>query len=431
MRGQGERRAVARFAMAGVAAMLVVAVLLALLLDRSSRAEAISDARQLTQVTAQGIIQPALSDGVTTGEPSALAILDGVVRTRVLGGPVARVKIWAADGTIVYSDEGRLIGSRFQLGADERAALATGQVDAELSDLARPENRYEPRGTQLLEVYLPVTTPGGRRLLYENYLRLDSVTARGNRILLAFLPAFLAGLVLLELVQLPLAVSLARKVSESRREREQLLQRALEASDLERRRIARDLHDGCVQDLAGVALSLASEARRLETVNEAAAGTVGAAAGAARRAIGQLRRLLVDIYPPHVAEAGLATALTDLLTPLAAKGLATSVSVPHGLALSLETETLIYRVAQEAVRNVAAHSGARSVQVSVTRARDAVRLAVDDDGRGFDEQVLEGSRREGHLGLRLLADLARDAGGRLAVDSGPGRGTHLRLEAPA
>ena len=66
-------------------------------------------------------MQPALSDGVITGDPEALATLDSAVRDHVLGGSIVRVKIWTPDGRIVYSDEPRLVGERFDLGEDERA----------------------------------------------------------------------------------------------------------------------------------------------------------------------------------------------------------------------------------------------------------------------------------------------------------------------
>src|SRR5262249_48763063 len=151
------------------------------------------------------------------------------------------------DGEIVYSNEPRLIGTRYPLGAGELAALNQGLIKAEASDLAAPENKYERQYKKLLEVYLPIRVPDGSRLLFEAYYRYDGVSASGHRIWSSFAPVALGSLVALELLQIPLAWSLARRLRQRQMERELLLHRAIETSDVERRRIASDLHDGVVQ----------------------------------------------------------------------------------------------------------------------------------------------------------------------------------------
>src|SRR5262249_10620544 len=152
-------------------------------------------------------------------------------------------------GRIVYSDEPRLVGMRFPLDRDELDAAAQDRPLAEVSDLSKPENRFERGlGDQLLEVYYPVKAPDGTQLLFETYLRLSGLAARGRTVWLAFLPVLLAALIVLWLIQAPLAWSLARRVHNAQRERERLLLRAVDASTAERRRIAADLHDGVVQD---------------------------------------------------------------------------------------------------------------------------------------------------------------------------------------
>jgi two-component system, NarL family, sensor kinase len=133
----------------------------------------------------------------------------------------------------------------------------------------------------------------------------------------------------------------------------------------------------------------------------------------------------VDIYPPDLHRTGLGPAVRDLVAPLAPRGIEASVEVPDTLALRPELETLLYRCAQEALRNVAKHSNAKHVHVQIETDRDLARLLVTDDGRGFEEPV-----DDGHLGLRVLADLARETGGRLSVGSQPQGGTRLCIEAP-
>jgi two-component system NarL family sensor kinase len=128
---------------------------------------------------------------------------------------------------------------------EERAALAADKVEAEVSDLSRPEYRFERGQRELLEVYLPIRGPDGQRLRFEAYQRFSSISASGRRLWLAFAPALLGGLLLLQLANLPLARSMVRRLRDARAQRELMLRRAIDASDLERRRIAADLHDGC------------------------------------------------------------------------------------------------------------------------------------------------------------------------------------------
>jgi two-component system, NarL family, sensor kinase len=422
-----------QFALAGVVALLVLSTILTLVLSETGTSEAISNARQFTQLVGQDVIEPSLSDALLVGNASAQAQFDRTIRQRVIRGPVVRVKLWTTTGAIVYSDEPRLIGRTFALEDDQNTALRTNQVVANLTDLDRPENQYEAnrRDRQLLEVYLSLRSPGGTTVLYENYLRFDTVQASGRQIMLSFVPAVLGTLVLMQLLQLSLARSLARKVSDGLRDRERLLTRAVDAAEMERRRIARDLHDGTVQDLTAVSLGLEVASRQLRREGQpAAARTLDEAAAETRKSVRQLRTLFVDIYPNSLRDQGLGVALEDLLDPFAARGIVTSLSVQSGLDLAVETERLIYRVARETLRNVAAHAHAHSIEVRVGASDGMVCLTVRDDGRGFDPSALN-RPDAGHLGLRLLRDLAEDAGGTFDVSSRLGSGTEVDLELPA
>jgi signal transduction histidine kinase len=231
-------------------------------------------------------------------------------------------------------------------------------------------------------------------------------------------------------VQVPLAWMLARRVQEGQRDRERLLRRAIEASDAERRRIASDVHDGVVQDLAGLSFSLTATADRVvkDGSTEEAASTLRQAAASVRRSMRELRTLLVEIHPPNLHTAGLAAALSDLLAPLAARGIGTNLDVDPDLTLPEDVEALVFRGAQETLRNVVAHASAGNVWVSVRAADGIAALDVRDDGRGFDVDALGAKRAEGHLGLGLLSELARDAGGSVQVRSEAGTGTTIHME---
>jgi two-component system, NarL family, sensor kinase len=422
-------RAVTQFALSGLAALIVVGVVGALLLRDRSTTDEIQDARTFAEVVAKGIVEPALTDEILAGRPAAVPELDDVVEELKKSG-VVRVKLWSRDGTIVYSDKRQLIGRRFPLGEDELAVFDSGEVVAELSDLTRPENEFERPAGKLLEVYLPVTK-GDRTLMFELYLPFSSVVAGGRRTWRAVAPAFLAALALLALVQIPLAWSMARQLRDRQREREDLLVRALEASDAERRRIAGDLHDGVVQDLAGVSYSLAAAADRPEGLRaDEAEGALREGAAATRRTMRRLRSLLVEIYPPRLHAAGIEAALGDLVTPLIAAGVEANVDVQEPAGLSPEVERFVFRAAQEALRNVDAHSGASKVDVRVSSDGERVVLVVEDDGKGFTPESAARRRGEGHFGLSLLGDLAADLGGSLEVRSEPGGGTRVQVVVP-
>jgi two-component system, NarL family, sensor kinase len=420
---------VGRFALGGAVALAVVGVISFFVLRDVGTTEALKNARAVTQIVGRGIVEPNLTRGLVEGRPAAVARFDRLVRARVLRDPIVRVKLWAPDGRVVYSDAAGLIGRRFKLGADEVASLRTGKVDSGVSDLSLPENRSERGQGKLLEVYLPVRTPAGRPLLFEAYQHFSSVSSSARDIWLSFLPALIAALLVLYLVQLPLAASLARRLRRGSREREALLERAVDASTAERRRIAGELHDGAVQDLAGLSFNLAAAAERSASAgDERAAGELREGAEQARQSVRGLRGLLVEIYPPSLRQAGLGSALSDLVAPVAARGVETSVEVPEDLDLSPEDEALLFRVAQETVRNAAAHAGARKLDLVVSRVEGRVSLTVADDGRGFDPARSGDGAGEGHFGLALLRDLAAEAGAELSVESGPGAGTRVRIE---
>ena len=272
-------------------------------------------------------------------------------------------------------------------------------------------------------------TPAGRPLLFEAYQRFSSVAASARDIWLAFMPALIAALLVLYLVQLPLAASLARRLRRGSREREELLQRAVDASADERRRIAGDLHDGVVQDLAGLSFGLSAAAERTAaTGEEDAAAELRGGAEQARQSVRALRGLLVEIYPPSLRQAGLASALSDLVSRVAARGLETHVDAPKELDLDPEDEALLFRVAQESVRNAVAHAGAHRLKVVVSQNAERTGLTVADDGRGFDPAAVGAG--EGHFGLALLRDLAHERGAKLSVDSAPGAGARVTIEVP-
>jgi two-component system, NarL family, sensor kinase len=422
-------RLVIRYALTGLVTLILVSVVTAFVSRRLGTQEAIEDARRVASITATAAVEPVLQDSIAELDADAIVAVDDAVRFQVLERvpSLLRVKIWARDGTIVYSDEGRLIGDRFELdeGALEVLDGPPNGSSAEVSDLSEPENRYEEPALKLLEVYMPVTTPSGERFLYEAYFRYDGVVEAGRRAWLRFAPVTLGSLLFLEVLQVPLVMSLARRLRRTQEQREHLLQQAIEATDAERRRIASDLHDGVVQDLAGVTFALAATARR---VDGEAATQVAQAGDQVRDAVRSLRSLLVEIYPPNLYSEGLEAALGDLLAKVEPRGIEATMAVDVPDDLGLDATQLIYRTAQEGLRNVVAHADARRVDLSVSTRPDKVVLRVIDDGCGLDPDNIP--HKAGHLGLRALAGLASSKGSAIIIESAPGQGTELRLEVP-
>ena len=148
-------------------------------------------------------------------------------------------------------------------------------------------------------------------------------------------------------------------------------------------------------------------------------------AGSVRSSLRSLRSLLVEIYPSDLRADGLAAALDDLVAPAAGLGIQTSVEVADTGDASGSAVRLVWRVAQEAVRNAVRHGRPDTLTVRVTNTDGWLALDVEDDGRGFDPLQLS---ENGHFGLRGLRDLIREVGGRLSVSSSPGQGTKVRLE---
>jgi two-component system NarL family sensor kinase len=416
---------VAQFLAAGFVVLVVVVIGTVVLSRRAADEEAVADAQATTQLLGRSVAQPAIPRGLVNGDPGAIDRFDRL-RKRLKVGNVQRIKIWNKAGMIVYSDETRLIGRPFKLGDEEQAVLRHGGSDAEISDLGQPENKYEPANKPLLEVYTRVRSPEGEPLLFEAYYSAADIAERQQQVYDAFQPIGLGGLLILVAVTTPLMWALTRRLERSSRDRERLLQAAADASESERRRIARDLHDGVVQDLAGTSFALSATMRDPET-DPRTSERLGPMAGSLRTSLRSLRSLLVEIYPPDLGVEGLGAALQDLVAPAVGVGITATVEVFGVEDAAEESVRLVWRVAQEAVRNAIRHSNARHLAVQVRTVGDVLCLDVSDDGDGFEARTDRDSA-EGGLGLRSMRDLIREHGGRLDVRSTPGEGTTVHLE---
>jgi signal transduction histidine kinase len=414
-----------------VLVLLIVALAGVAASRRLAEAESVNDAAKTANLLADAVARPAMSDELLTSDPSAVAAMDKVVREGVLGTSVVRVKIWDPTGRILYSDEPSLIGRRFPLGPEERNVLAHPQTRADVSDLTSPENSLERNRGKLLEVYRPIWTPSGKPALFEIYAPYEEVTARTGQLWKGFAGVTLTSLLLLVVLLMPILWQLLGRLKRSQSQREALLQHAVEASTEERRRIAGAIHDGVVQDLAGASFAVAGGAERAASVGQPdLAAELRLAAGTVRGSIGGLRSLLLDIYPPSLATAGLPAALTDLVSTLRSRGTAVTLELAPETGLDAAGERLVFRVARECLANIAKHAGATNVQVSLRQMERHTVMEIIDDGRGFDAAEMLAHPAEGHFGLRVLGDVVAEAGGELLLSSAPGAGTRWQLRIP-
>jgi signal transduction histidine kinase len=419
-----------------VVARLVAGTLLALLTlgaagwmasRHLAEREALADVRALAELSARTVIEPA-ADRLADDDPAALAALDDVVRGHLLTGTaMRRVKLWTADGRVLYSDVPQLVGQTFPLSDEQRGVLRDGVTSTEVSDLHLDENRFElVPDHRLIEVYTPVRTGDGRRLLFEAYVRTDLVEQRQFDVLASLTWVALLALGAFGAAQLWLVSTVVRW---ARRERSRMAADSARADDERRRLLARDLHDGVVQDLIGTALLLHDIEEPLRAAGRPSAlDVLRQAQTALRTGIRSLRSTVITIYPASLRRAGLPAALSDLAAPLQGRGVTVRLDLPEQDAeLPEHVEVAVYRGAAEALRNAALHAAPASVELGLALTEGEVRLRVRDDGAGFDPTRPPVA---GHIGLPALADDVDALGGVLTIASAPGRGTEVTVVVP-
>jgi signal transduction histidine kinase len=223
-------------------------------------------------------------------------------------------------------------------------------------------------------------------------------------------------------VRASVAVDLSQRVARD------ALRRAVAAQELERRRLARELHDETGQALTSILLGLRALENATEPDDREEAATL--LRELVVSTLHDVRRLAVELRPTALDDFGLVPALRRLGdTTREATGLDVQVEARLGAArLPAEVETAVYRIVQEALTNVVKHAAARHVSVVVTRKNAHVSVVIEDDGKGFEPRAAEAGDGLGLLGMRERVQLLD---GTLAVESASGAGTTLVLELPA
>jgi PAS domain S-box-containing protein len=213
-------------------------------------------------------------------------------------------------------------------------------------------------------------------------------------------------------------------------ERGQLLDRTVQATEQERKRIAAELHDGPVQRLTALDLKLMWIGGEVGRGDVDAIALLGDVQTLLREQIQQLRMMMTQLRPPILDERGLEAALRDHLISREDR-VKLEVSVEANLLkrLAPAQEIILYRVAQEAVANVLKHAGAEHAWLTLQERKGRVLLEVRDDGVGFDPRVV-GEFRNGHFGILGMRERVEMAGGQWEIDSVAGGGTRVRASLP-
>ena len=321
-------RQVGQFTFVGIVAVTIVGLATAVASRRAGEREAIVDARTTTFAKAQGFVEPVVTNGLFTADPASVAKVSAVVKRDVLDDSLVRVKIWNRNGTVVYSDEPRLIGSRYTLGPDEVAALDTGVIEADVSDLTNPRIVSNAR----TESCSRCTCRSARRTGNDSCSRATSVTPRSPH------PVHASGA----------ASRRSRSARCSRwsscRSRSRIRSRAAPPTPARTRGsaptgIGRVGHGTpSYRERSPRRGRAGSRGRRVragrrgrrDDIKPESAEVLDQAAGDVRVSIKSLRSLLVEIYPPNLFEEGL----------VAARPTSSRWANGKGIATSLDTEEL-------------------------------------------------------------------------------------------
>lgn len=418
------RSALIRFLLVGLGSLVLVAIPTVLMFQNIAREHALDTAVQSGRNLSTRLLAPATTSGAIAGDAAALSRIDLIVRSRMRDGSVARIKIWDMTGRVIYSDATDLIGRVYPL-PEAASLLNAGETGvAEVTALHSPENEFEKGSAQLVEVYTLAKASTGEQLVFEVYFPISLVNNAQHDLLAQMAPVGLAALIVLTLAQLPSALHLARQVQRNRQSRQRLLVQTVAAADHERRRLAQELHDDVIQDLAGVGYALSSLSEHLQAGNGPEVKRLGVIV---RHDVELLRAMVTELYPRNLDPQSLASSLNDLGNSLRQAGVHVEIQVDEQLALDETTASLVYRVARESMQNAHKHAQPRNVELRLTNADGRTVLTVVDDGRGFEPAAEPVS---GHFGLKLIRDTVTEAGGVVLVDSAIGRGTRVELRLP-
>jgi len=324
--------------------------------------------------------------------------------------------IWVSDidGNIISANDAanRLAGNRLETLSHTNAESLISEESLRLANEIRSKLL---RGETVVQPYeQKLVTAGGK----ERILRLTTNVFRVNGRPVGF-------------------QHIARDFTQEMRMQEDLrfyLERVTRAQENERMRIARELHDDTIQSLVVLSRQIDIIASSKEGISDEKRRLIEDLRQQTNSIMAGVRSLSQDLRPPVLDRLGLVPALEWLASNLESRaGIAVKVE-KHGVErrLSSDVELLLFRITQEALSNVWRHSGAKQAEVSVDFGGDRIIIIVRDNGKGFElSHPADSLTRYGKFGMLGMRERVRLLGGILVVQSDPGKGTTVIVEAPA
>lgn len=416
---------------------------------------AINRTTSVTALYVDGFIAPQLQSLATSPDLSAaeLASLERLHDDAALSEKVVSFRIWSTDGRVLYSPFPALIGQHFDM-TGERGQAARGEVIGDISDLSDPENVYErQQWSHLIEIYLPVRETGSSRVIavaefYQLPDELEAEVSRDRFIAWGLIggATILAYLALARVVQQGSATILRQQAELQARVGElsglldqnarlsdrirQAAARSTALTELERRRIGSDLHDGPSQTLALAMLRLDAVETRLDAAGQTGDADLRDVRGAMEAALKDMRSIAAGLRTPELERASPGEIVLRAVAEHERWAAAPAVVDVEGIpgAAPLATKIALYRILSEALSNAARHGRGAAVEVRVTHGDEgSLVVEVSDKGPGFDAKQKPG---EGHLGLAGMRERAELLGGGFELESAPGVGTRVRVSLP-
>jgi len=226
--------------------------------------------------------------------------------------------------------------------------------------------------------------------------------------------------------------ALEERVAERTARLGQVLRKMITAQEDERHGLARELHDDTAQSLAALSIALDGIRDELGDSSPAAQRQVRAARDIAARVLDDTRRLILGLRPSLLDDLGLGPAIAWYAeTTLTAQGTSVKLDLPSTARLPSPIETSLFRVAQEAINNIAKHAQAQHADIQMKVTADRIILTVQDDGVGFVvDETLRSAPRLGSVGLAGMQERIALLGGRLDIEARAGGGTRLVVDVP-
>ena len=213
-----------------------------------------------------------------------------------------------------------------------------------------------------------------------------------------------------------------------------LTQKLIRIQEDERQRISRDLHDNVAQDLSSIMLKMETLFDDQSCVNDELRHRGKNVTDILHKAIASVRDIAYGLRPPALEQLGLASALKNLCEDVGSKH---SYSVDffatgiEDVPMDFDAELNVYRMVQEAVRNISRHAGASRATIRMVKSHPDILIRIEDNGRGFDrEQRLKEAVAEKRMGVRSMEERARLIGGTMEIQSLPGTGTRVLFKIP-